>query len=118
MLSSRWGEGSYFKQVFYFTPGNDAIDLLREARLRMLLLGAALGAGIAWWAWRLAGPAAGVIAAAAFSLDPNFLAHSPLLKGDVPVTLTFLLLMASIWLAGLRATFVRCLLVALRWARR
>jgi hypothetical protein len=113
MLSSRWGEGSYFKQVFYFTPGNDAVGLLREARLRMLLLGAALGAGIAWWAWRLAGPVAGAIAAAAFSFDPNFLAHSPLLKGDVPVTLAFLLLMASIWLVGQAATFLRCLLVAL-----
>jgi hypothetical protein len=111
MLSDRWAEGTFFKQVFYFTPGNDAVDVLKEARLRMLLLGAALGSAIAWWAWRLAGPVAGIVAAAAFSFDPNFLAHSPLIKGDVPITFALLLMMASIWLVGQRATFPRCLLV-------
>ncbi len=43
MLSNRWAEGTFFKQVFYLTPGNDAVEVLKEARLRMLLLGAGAG---------------------------------------------------------------------------
>jgi 4-amino-4-deoxy-L-arabinose transferase-like glycosyltransferase len=92
----------------YQTPGVDADRLLRAARLRMVVLGAVLGAAIAWWAWRLAGPVAAVVAIAAFCLDPNFLAHAPLIKIDVPITLVFFLLMASLWLLGERATVLRC----------
>jgi hypothetical protein len=112
ILNNPENGGLFFKQVFYYTQGNDAIAALGEARSRMLLLGAAIGAVIAWWAWRLAGPHAAIIAVVAFCFDPNFLAHSPLLKGDVPITLALLLLTASIWLLGKRATLARCLLVA------
>jgi hypothetical protein len=103
----------YADKVLYETPGTDADKLLRAARRRMVLIGVALGAAIGWWAWRLGGPVAAVVATAAFCFDPNFLAHSPLIKNDVPITLVFLLLMAAIWLLGQRATLLRCAAVLL-----
>jgi len=103
----------YSDKVLYQTPGVDADKLLGAARKRMVLVGVALGAAIAWWAWRLRGPVAAVVATAAFCFDPNFLAHSPIVKNDVPITLVFLLLMGAVWLLGERATLVRCAAVML-----
>jgi hypothetical protein len=97
----------YVDQTMYQMPGTDADKLLRAARVRMVALGVVLGAAIAWWAWRLAGPMAGAVAVAAFCLDPNFLAHAPLVKNDVLITLLFFLLMAVTWLLGERATVPR-----------
>ncbi len=77
----------------------------------MALIGVMLGVTIAWWSWRLAGHWAAMIATAAFSLDPNFLAHSALVKNDVPVTLALMLFMAALWLIGERATLARCIAV-------
>jgi len=113
MLTDRGIEGLFFKQIFYYTPGNDAVDLLAQMRKRMLLVGMALGAVIAWWAWRLRGPVAAGVAAAAFCFDPNFLAHSPLLKADVPMSLALTFFMAAIWLVGRRATITRCVFLSI-----
>jgi hypothetical protein len=104
---------SYVQPAFYQTPGNDADALIRAGRARMLVLGVLLGALVAWWAWCLRGPLAALIATAAFCLDPNFLAHSPLIKNDVTITLLFFALAAAVWIAGERATLGRCLAVAL-----
>ncbi|MGD1277163.1 MAG: glycosyltransferase family 39 protein [Tepidisphaeraceae bacterium] len=113
MLSDMHAEWSYARQAMYQTPGNDPDALIRAGRARMIVLGTLLGALIAWWAWRLAGPLAAVVATAFFALDPNFLAHSPLIKNDVPITLLFLALMAVIWRVGQRATWTRCVALAL-----
>jgi 4-amino-4-deoxy-L-arabinose transferase-like glycosyltransferase len=113
MLGDRGVEGLFFQDVFYYTPENNAVAALIAARGRMLMLGVILGAAIAWWAWRLGGPAAGVVAAAAFCFDPNFLAHAPLVKDDVPIALALLLFMAAAWLVGQRATLWRCIAVSL-----
>jgi hypothetical protein len=113
MLGDRSVEGVFFQDVFYFTPGNDAVGALDAARGRMLMFGVVLGAAIAAWAWRLRGPAAGAIAAAALCFDPNFLAHTPLVKDDVPIALVLLLFMAAAWLVGQRATLGRCIAVSL-----
>jgi hypothetical protein len=106
MLDDRRVEGLFFRQVFFYMPGNDLMSVLPAARLRMLMLGVALGALIAWWAWRLGGPIAGAVAAGAFCLDPNFLAHAPLLKNDVPISLVFLWFMAALWGVGKRVTLL------------
>jgi hypothetical protein len=104
----------FVAQTMYRTPGNANADkLLDAARIRMLAPAVVLGAAIGWWAWRLRGPVAAVVAVAAFSLDPNFLAHSPLIKNDVPITLIFFVLMAAIWLVGERATILRLVAIAL-----
>jgi hypothetical protein len=98
-------------QALYHTPGVDADALLRKLRGRMVLIAVLLGAGVAWWAWRLGGAVAAIVALAAFSFDPNFLAHSPLVKNDVPLAMSLLLLAAAIWMFGRRASALRLLLV-------
>jgi len=113
LLTSISAQRSYATHALFQTPGNDTDALIRAARARMIVLAALLGALIAWWAWRLRGPVAAVVAAAAFALDPNFLAHGPLVKNDVPIALLFVAFMASVWLTGQRATLPRCALLAL-----
>ncbi|HEX4053547.1 MAG TPA: hypothetical protein VHX86_04710 [Tepidisphaeraceae bacterium] len=108
--------GPFASDVLYRTPGNDADTLLRRGRARIVVLGVILGALIGWWAWRLAGPVAGIVAMAFFCLDPNFLAHAPLVKNDVALTLTLLWLTAIVWLIGERATLPRLLFLPLALA--
>jgi 4-amino-4-deoxy-L-arabinose transferase-like glycosyltransferase len=103
----------YAFKSLYRRPGINPDNLLNSARLHMLVFGVALGALIAWWAWRLAGPRAAIVSVVFFSLDPNFLAHAPLLKDDVPITFALLAVMACVWLVGERATLPRCLALAL-----
>jgi len=116
MLEDSHAQGPLASEALYSTPGVDADTLLRGGRARMILLGVVLGAMIGWWAWRVAGPLAAMVATAFFCLDPNFLAHTPLIKNDVAVTLAFLWLMAMAWLVGERATFFRLALLALALA--
>jgi hypothetical protein len=106
-------EEVYASNVLYRTPGVDPDALIRAGRARMLMIGVALGAVIAWWAWRLAGPMAAVVALAVFCLDSNFLAHSARIKNDVSAALALLLLSAGIWLLGERASVWRWLAVSL-----
>jgi hypothetical protein len=96
----------YSTHVFYQTPGNDPHALVRTARLRMLLLAVVLDGLIAWCAWQFAGPLAAVVAAAAFSLDPNFLAHGLIVKNDVPVAMLATALAIAVWRAGRAATLL------------
>jgi hypothetical protein len=112
-LANSSARDTFVTDTMFHTSANDADAVLREARLHMIFLGVALGAVIAWWSWRLAGPLAACVSCAAFCLDPNFLAHSSLLKNDVPMTLIFTGLMAAIWLLGERASAPRCVAVAL-----
>jgi 4-amino-4-deoxy-L-arabinose transferase-like glycosyltransferase len=113
MLQNRLGEGGYFRHVFYDTAGNDADGALSAGRLRMLLLAGALGAVIAAWTWRLGGAIAAIVAVAAYSLDPNFLAHGALVKNDVASALALLLFSMALWAVGNRASLSRCILLAL-----
>ena len=97
MLRNRAVEGLFFKDVLYHTPGNDVDAVIAAARMRMIFIGIVLGAAIGWWAWRLAGPRAAIVACAAFCFDPNFLAHSPLVKNDVPAALALFVFTAAVW---------------------
>lgn len=112
-MLQKHAEGWYFaNDTLYHTPRNNADALIGGARDRMIGVGVLLGVLIAWWAWRLAGALAAGVALFAFCLDPNFLAHSPLIKNDVPLALALTALMAAVWLLGERATLWRCVAVA------
>lgn len=100
-------------QALYHTPGVDADTLLRTEHARMVALAALIGIVIGWWAWRVSGPVAGIIAMAAFCFDPNFLGHAPLVKNDVLLALSLLLFAASVWMLGERATLPRLAAVCL-----
>jgi hypothetical protein len=102
-----------FAKRTLYAPGTNVSEMLRSARARMMVVGVLLGIAIGWWAWRLAGPLAAVVGVAVFSLDPNFLGHSPLVKNDVSMTLVFVVFAGALWLAGEKATALRA--TALAW---
>jgi hypothetical protein len=113
MLTDMNGSSFFIADALYHRPEHNVDRLLNSARTGMIALAVALGAVIAWWAWRLRGPIAAVVALAAFCFDPNILAHAPLLKNDLPLALAFTALMGGIWLLGERATIARWALVSL-----
>jgi hypothetical protein len=100
-------------QMLYSTPGNDGDAFVNRDRDMMLLAGLALGALISWWSYQLAGPTAAVVATILFCFDPNFLAHAPLVKGDVAFALVLLSLAFATWRLGQRATPFRVIVVGL-----
>ena len=104
------GQWIPFSKTTLFERPKAAVDaIIDSGRLWMIAIGFLLGAVIGWWAWRLAGPLAAIVAVAAFCLDPSFLAYAPLLKDDVPIALTLLMFTATIWLLGERVTLWRCI---------
>jgi hypothetical protein len=99
--------------TLYQDPSIDPDAVLWRARMMMTAVAVLLGALIGWWTFQLGGSAAAIVATAAFSFNPNFLAHGPLVKNDVMASLAMVSLFYCIWRAGHRATPLRCLLVLL-----
>lgn len=108
-----WYQWQFIKPTFYRPGGADPDQLLRRSRAMMTLLGVALAALIAWWAWDLAGPWAAVIAAALYCFDPNFLGHAPLVKNDVPITLALSAMIFAVCRIGRRLTLANAIALAL-----
>jgi hypothetical protein len=101
---AKWG---WSIAALYRTPGVDGHALVNRSRAMMLALGVALGALIAWWAWRAWGPVAVAVGTGCFALDPNFLAHAPLVKNDVAVALLATAAAMVVWRLGQRVTIGR-----------
>ncbi len=99
--------GLFAVHTLFQTPGVDGASLVNRSRAMMLILGVLLGGFIAFWAWKLAGPIAAVVATGLFALDPNFLAHAPLVKNDVSMGLLLLVISWLAWRAGQRVTILR-----------
>ncbi len=106
-------EWAYVVDVLYRTEGNDGEAIVARSRRMMLIVAVALGGVIAWWSWKLGGVIAALTATAAFALDPNFIAHGPLVKNDISLTLIMLLLMIAVWRAGNRLTVWNALAICL-----
>ncbi len=100
-------------ETLYRTPGNDADAFVNKSRAMMLMAGLVLGALIAWWSWDIGGCLAALATLFVFSLDPNFLAHAPLVKNDVTFTLALVALVFAIWRLGLKVTLPRAIMVGL-----
>jgi hypothetical protein len=107
------GRWQFVADTMYHTPGNDPDRLINRSRAMMLCIGLLLGVVIAWWSWRIGGMAAAIVAAALFCLDPNMLAHAPLVKNDVSFSLAMLAVSMAVWHAGRRLTFVSAAAVCL-----
>jgi hypothetical protein len=103
----------YATNVLYQTPGNDGGAFVNRSRFMMMLIGATLGIVIITWAWKLAGPVAGVIAAILYCLDPNALGYGPLVKNDVSMSLVLTGAFMALWYVGRRLTIVNALALAL-----
>jgi hypothetical protein len=110
MLSNfdlRW---PWVVRAMYGEPGVPHIDadaFLMRSRTMMLVIGVALGALIATWGWQAGGGIAAIAATALFCLDPNFLAHAPLMKNDVSITLAMAAMTWAAWRCGRRLTWGR-----------
>ena len=98
------GQLPWMTRTMFQTPGNDGLGVVRRAQAMMLVWAVVLGGLVAAAAWRLGGPVAAVVATALFSLDPNFIAHGPLMKNDVAITVALTLLVAAAAWAGRRAS--------------
>jgi hypothetical protein len=113
VLLNQPGDGwQWFSPILYRTPGNDPDAFLNRARLIMLPIALGVGLMIACWSWRLAGPVAAVTATTLWALDPNFLAHGPLVKNDVAIALCLTGVAMTAWGLGRRVTLWRVALLA------
>ena len=94
----QWRNAADFQigQAFLYGSPQSA-DLLTIGRVANLVLGALLVVLIGWWARRLWGGAAALVAIALAALDPNLLAHSSLVTTDVGTTLFIVLTLYLFW---------------------
>jgi hypothetical protein len=102
-------EHQFSTDTLYRTPGNDADAFLARSRFMMLLLGVFVGVALAIWGYVLGGATCAIAATTLFALDPNFLAHAPIVKNDVSMALAAMLLIIALWLIGRRASILRVL---------
>lgn len=109
-IRSQYG---FATDTLYRTSGNDADTLLRRSRAMMLILGVLIGVIVACWSWKLGGATAAVAATTCFCLDPNFLAHAPLVKNDVSIALVAIAMLAMAWSVGRAARVWNIALLAL-----
>jgi len=93
----------------FFRTGNRPAVLLFAARAMIAVLGVALGALTWWWARRLSGEAAGLLAAGLFALAPSMLAQGALATSDMAVSLTLLATVTAYWMLLERVTWRRLL---------
>jgi hypothetical protein len=103
-------EATFTTRALFQDRRNDGALFINRSRAVMLLLGAALLGVLVLWSWRLAGPVAGAAAGLLYCFDPNFLAHAPLVKNDVSISLVMLVLSAAVWSVGRRITWWNALL--------
>ena len=71
--------------------------ILLLSRLPNLLIGGILVALTGWWAYRLWGNWAAILAMTLACLEPNFIAHSSLVTTDIGVTLFIFLTVYLLW---------------------
>src|SRR5438093_1002341 len=116
MLQNLWVRYLWAAEMLFEQPGVDAERVVERSRFMMLLVAVALGCLMARWAWELAGPIASIVALAFFALDPNFLGHASLVKNDVGLAFSALLLMYALWRLGREVTPGRALVAALAFA--
>ncbi len=100
-------------RLLFRTEGNDGVAFINRSRAIMLVLGVALCGLICWWGWKLGGAVASIVAGLFFALDPNFLAHAPLVKNDVVFSLAMTALACAAWWVGRAVTWPRVAAMAL-----
>ncbi|HEV8200388.1 MAG TPA: hypothetical protein VGS03_10230 [Candidatus Polarisedimenticolia bacterium] len=117
MFSNYWSCYLFSADTLYHpTVAADPDRVVARARLMMLIVAVALGALVACFGWRLAGPVAALAATALFALDPGLIGHASLVKNDIALAFVTLLLAFAVWRLGERITAGRLVLVVLAFA--
>ncbi|MFA6958665.1 MAG: hypothetical protein WC538_22580 [Thermoanaerobaculia bacterium] len=99
--------------AIYRSPAIEGDAFIQRARLPMLAIGIALGALIAFWAWRIGGAGAALVATTLFAFSPDFIGHSSLVTNDVALAFAWLAVAFTAWRLGERITLARIALLAL-----
>jgi hypothetical protein len=86
LLANRW-----------LFASNDAEKMFFYAKLPMIVLGAILGVFVFCWARDLYGFVAGIAALSIYSLDPNIIAHTPIVHTDIPFAVFLFACMYFFW---------------------
>jgi hypothetical protein len=103
----------YWRDADGYSIGRDLLyqskptadQILALSRLPNLLLGGVLVALTGWWAYRLWGSRAALLAMALASLEPNLVAHSSLVTTDMGVTLFIFVTAYLFWEYANRPTW-------------
>jgi hypothetical protein len=97
--SRQWHDADSYRigRDFVYRSRIPADQILLLSRLSNLFLGVLLVALIGWWAYRLWGMRAAVLAMALACFEPNLIAHSSLVTTDVGVTLFVFLALYLLW---------------------
>ena len=82
---------------FLYSAAAPGDRLLGLARLPNLVLGTILVGLVGWWAYRLWGRKAGLLALALAALEPNLVAHSSVVTTDIGETLFLFLTLYLLW---------------------
>ena len=95
----RWRDGDdfYVGQDFLYQSALRADQMLLLSRVVNLFLGTLLVALVGWWAYRLWGNYAGLLASALACFEPNLVAHSSLVTTDTGATLFIFLTVYLLW---------------------
>jgi Dolichyl-phosphate-mannose-protein mannosyltransferase len=103
----RWQHKDAFRLGldFLYRAAVPADQMLSLARLASLLIGAWLIALVGWWAYRLWGREAALLAMALASFDPNLIAHSSLVTTDIGVSAAIVSTLYGLWEYANRPTW-------------
>ena len=82
---------------WFYTQGNDLASMLRAGRRMIALFGVATGLLVFFWARRLHGDLAGVLAAVLFAFCPTMLANGALITSDMTACFMFLAAVTAFW---------------------
>jgi 4-amino-4-deoxy-L-arabinose transferase-like glycosyltransferase len=93
----RDGDGYLIGRDFLYKSALPADRILALSRFPNLFLGGVLIVLTGWWAYRLWGNRAAMLAMALASLEPNLVAHSSLVTTDIGVTLFIFLAVYLLW---------------------
>lgn len=95
----RTSDAGVISYQFFYEAGNDHWPLLMRARAMVLVFSLGTGLLIFCWSRALFGNAAGLLALALYTLDPNVLAHAALATSDTAATFLLLASAGAFWRA-------------------
>jgi 4-amino-4-deoxy-L-arabinose transferase-like glycosyltransferase len=93
----RDADGYLIERDLLYKSKRTADQILTLSRIPNLFLGGVLFALTGWWAYRLWGNRAALLAMALASFEPNLIAHSSLVTTDIGVTLFIFLAVYLFW---------------------